>query len=104
MNLFPTPHLLGNALLDEEREKHILIRHPELSRDHLELIGDVLLRPDNVRSSSRDHTALLFSRYFPDFMGGKHIVVVVVSNSLTAAHRIITAYVTRRIIEGHKNV
>jgi hypothetical protein len=44
--------------------------------------------------------AKLFSRWFSDVKGGKHVVVVVVSSGEDGGHWIITAYITRKLAEG----
>lgn len=104
MELFSTPYLGASVGLDEERERHILLRHPDLLPEYRLLLGEALLAPDRVRRSARDPSALLFSKFFPSLLGGKRVVVVVVTDPRAAAHRIITAYITRRIVEGNGNV
>jgi hypothetical protein len=43
----------------------------------------------------------LFSRWFGDLRGGKHCVVVIVSEAEPAErHWVITAYIARRLAEG----
>jgi hypothetical protein len=56
--------------------------------------------PDQVRRSRRFGAAKLFSRWFSDVKGGKHVVVVVVSSGENRRHWIITAYITRKLAEG----
>ena len=51
-----------------------------------------------MRRSRRFGAAKLFSRWFSDVKGGKHVVVVVVSSG--EGHWIITAYITRKLAEG----
>jgi hypothetical protein len=42
----------------------------------------------------------LFSRWYPQLGGGKHVVVVVVSDFSGGRNWIITAYITRKLAEG----
>lgn len=57
--------------------------------------------PDEIRQSSRIRNARLLSRWFEWLHGGKHVVVVVVSNSIPSErHWIVTAYMTNRLARG----
>jgi hypothetical protein len=42
----------------------------------------------------------LFSRWFDDIMGGKHLVVVVVSEAAARRHWVITAYLVGTLGQG----
>ncbi len=101
MSWFPCPYLKGEVELTEEREQHIAQRHPDLLPEHRERIAQTLADPDQVRRSVRFGSARLFSRWYTDLRGGKHVVVVTVSE-LDAAQRhwIITAYMARRLAQG----
>jgi len=100
MASFPCPYLSGEVELTGERERHITERHPDLLpalRDH---IADTLADPDEVRKSARLANARLFTRQF-DTIGGKHVVVVVISDTVPAKrHWIITTYLASRLVEG----
>jgi hypothetical protein len=62
---------------------------------------ETLAQPDHVRRSERFGNARLFSRWYTDVKKGKHVVVVVVSEpDAMSRHWIITAYLTRRLVEG----
>ena len=62
---------------------------------------ETLADPDQVRRSIRMSAARIFYRWFDDIRQGKYVVVVVVSEAApTERYRIITAYVTRRLING----
>jgi hypothetical protein len=62
---------------------------------------ETLARPDQVRRSARFGNARLFSRWYTDVKKGKHVVVVVVSApDAMRRHWVITAYMTRRLVEG----
>ena len=99
MARIPCPYLEADVELSAERESHIRERHPEL----LPLFRDPLIRtlcdPDEVRSSARLGKARLFSRWFDSIKGGKHVVVVVVSEH-SGRHWVVTAYLARRLAEG----
>jgi hypothetical protein len=63
---------------------------------------------DQVRRSTRFGNTRLFSRWFAELRGGKHVVVVVVSHyGSSRRHWIITAYIARKLageeIEWKKN-
>jgi hypothetical protein len=95
------PHLGTNVELTNERERHIATQHPELVPDHLELVEQTLADPDLVRRSPRLATARLFSRWYDNLRGGKHVVVVVVSETMPSArHWVVTAYIARRLAGG----
>jgi hypothetical protein len=77
----PCPYLQGKVELTEERERHIAERHPALLPEHREKIAAPLADPDQSRRSVQFGNAKLFSRWYTDLRQGKHVVVVVVSES-----------------------
>jgi hypothetical protein len=97
---FSCPYLAGEVELTEEREKHIGDRHPEFLPTIRDRIRVTLADPDQVRRSARSADARLFSRRFDDIMGGKHVVVVVVSELRLRRHWVITAYLVSRLGQG----
>ena len=98
---FNCPYLNAQVELTDERERHIVERHPDLLPDHRQRIADTLVDPDQVRQSARLANARMFSRWFESVRGGKHVVVVVVSDSgPDGRHWIITAYIARKLAEG----
>ncbi|SRR6266581_3333896 len=101
MTQFPCPYLHGMVELTDERERHIAERHPDLLPEHRERIADTLADPDQVRRSLRFRNARLFSRWFDAIRGGKHVVIIVMSESDSSSrHWIITAYLARKLAEG----
>jgi hypothetical protein len=101
MQMFPCPYLNGEVELTDERATHIAQTHPDLMPEHLPQLKETLADPDQVRRSIRMSMAHIFYRWFEDVHKGKYIVVVVVSEAApTERHWIITAYVTRRLIDG----
>jgi hypothetical protein len=95
------PYLGANVELTAEREQHIAAQHPELLPDHLTLVEQTLTDPDQIRRSPRLATARLFSRWYDSLRGGKHVVVVVVSEVAPGArHWVVTAYIARRLAGG----
>lgn len=101
MSRFPCPYLKGNVELTEERERHIAERHPDLLPEYRKQMVETLAQPDQVRRSVRFGNAKLFSRWYTDVKRGKHVVVVVVGEpDATGHHWIVTAYLTRRLVEG----
>jgi hypothetical protein len=98
---FSCPYLNAQVELTNEREQHITERHPDLLPEHRQRIADTLAHPDQVRRSSRFANARLFSRWFESVRGGKHAVVVIVSEPAPGTrHWIITAYIARRLAQG----
>ncbi|MBI1955364.1 MAG: hypothetical protein HYS38_03125 [Acidobacteria bacterium] len=98
---FPCPYLNAEVKLTEEREKHIAEHHPELLPAHRNQITTTLADPDLIRRSIRLGRARLFSRWYTELGGGKHLVVVVVSDPVAGGrHWIITAYFARKLAEG----
>jgi hypothetical protein len=95
------PYLCSVVTLTEERERHIEERHPDLLPEHRHLISETLNDPDQVRRSVRFASARMFSRWYPVLRGGKHVVVIVVSDADSAGrHWVITAYMARKLAEG----
>src|SRR5579863_1154978 len=98
---FPCPYLGDTVELCAKRERYIAERHPELLPAHRDLLAITLADPDQVRTSSRLSNAKLFSRWYDEVGGGKHVVIVVVSDPANAGRRwIVTAYVARRLAEA----
>ena len=102
MTYFQCHYLNSTVELTDERERHITERHPDLLPEYRERLVDVLVDPDQIRLSTRFENARLFSRWFDDLHGGKYVVVVVVSDIKAnhSRHWIITAYMTRNLVEG----
>jgi hypothetical protein len=95
------PYLACEVELSEERERHIAEQHPDLLPDHRQCIIETVGDPDEVRLSKRSSNTKLLSRWFGDLRGGKHCVVVIVSEAEPAErHWVITAYIARRLAEG----
>jgi len=98
--LLVCPYLQSEVELSNERERHIAERHPELLPEHRDLIAATLADPDQIRRSKRFGSARLFSKWYVDLKGGKHVVVVVVSDGDASRHWVITAYITRSLAAG----
>jgi hypothetical protein len=89
----PSPYLQAEVELTDEREQHIT--------EHRDRIAPTLADPDQVSLSTRFSSARVFTRWYNDLRGGKHVVVVVVTASEPdTRHWIITAYITRRLARG----
>ncbi len=97
MAKFSCPYLNGKVELSKEREKHITDRHPDLLPAYRKCVAETLANPDQIRKSMRFGNALVFYRWFEQVRGGKHVAVVVITNT---RHWIITAYITRKLSEG----
>jgi hypothetical protein len=74
--------------------------HSDLLPRYRDRIAQTLADPDQVRRSVHMGNARLFSRWFDDMMSGKHVVVVVVSESAPVRHWVITAYLVSRLGQG----
>ncbi len=101
MKKFLCPYLKSDVELTDEREAHIAEIHPDLLPEYLPQLGQTLEDPDEVRRSTRMSGARMFYRWFDDVRQGKYVAVVLVSESTpTERNWIITAYITRRIMNG----
>ena len=101
MTRFPCPYVQTEVELTEERERHIAERHPDLLPEHRSCIAETLADPDQVRRSTRLRNARLFTRWFDSVCGGKHVVVVVVTDVATSRRNwVVTAYMVRKLTEG----
>jgi hypothetical protein len=81
--------------------RHIAERHPDLLPEHRDRLGPTLAAPDQVRRSTRFAAARLFSRWYSDVKGGKHVVVVIVGDGGDdGRYWIITAYIARTLAAG----
>ena len=99
-SFFPCPYLNSQVEITDEREQHIVERHPDLLPQYRQCIADTLAQPDVVRRSARFANARLFTRWFDTVRDGKYVVVVVVSDAAPERHWIITAYMARKLAEG----
>jgi hypothetical protein len=101
MTRLPCPYLEGEVELTDQRAQHIAENHPDLFPEYRDYIADTLANPDQVLRSSRSSNARLFSRWYNNLYGGKHVVVVVMSDPAPSIrHWVITAYIARRLTGG----
>ena len=76
-------------------------RHPDLLPENASALAGMLMNPASVRKSPRAPGARMFSRWYNDIRGGKHVVVVVMAGAGTTSRNwVVTAYLTRRLAEG----
>lgn len=94
------PYLDGFVELTEEREKHIEAQHPDLLPQYRQWFERTLADPDRILRSIQATNAHLFSRWYDDIRGGKHVVVVTMSERGSSRHWVITAYLARRLAAG----
>lgn len=100
-SFFPCPYLGGNIELTDEREAHVAATHPDLLPEHRGRLQQTLADPDEIRRSEQFGNAHLFARWFDTLRGGKHVVVVVVTDAVPRTrHWVITAYNARRLVGG----
>jgi len=101
MPWFDCPSLGGQIELTAERERHIAERHPDLLPEHRPCMMETIQGPDRIRRSARIGQALLFSKWFAGLRGGKHVVVVVMTDPGPSPRRwVITAYLARQLAGG----
>ena len=101
MHSLHCPFLEADVELTDERAAHIAVEHPDLLPEHLALLENTLAAPDTIRRNSRSENTRLFTRWFPSVRGGKHVVVVVASDTgPKTRHWIVTAYLSRRLAQG----
>jgi len=81
VNTFFCPYLKREVILTDERYDHIKKQHPELLPDYESAVKETVFVPDSVRKSSRFQNARMFTKHFENIRGGKHTVVVVVSDT-----------------------
>ena len=95
------PYLGADVELTDEREHHIRERHPDLPPDLLDRLEQVLADPDVVRRSNTFAGAHLFSRWYDDVKGGKHLVIVVAGGTGQSVRKwIVTSYLAWRLGSG----
>ena len=97
---FACPFLGREVELTDERESHMRSRHPELSDVLSSCIGATLSDPDEVRQSSRVRASHVFVRWFDTILSGKHIAVVVITDSHPVRDWVVTTYAARKLGEG----
>ena len=100
MRFFFCPYLGIEVELTDEREQHIIETHPGTLPDYLEHLAETLKDPDQIRTSERDESALLFSKYFATIRTGRYLVIVTVSHDDPERHWIVTVYTARKIVGG----
>ena len=93
-------YLRAEIELSGEREAHIAERHPDLLPEYRDRLLATLADPDQVRRSNRFAKARLFSRWYADLNGGKHVVAIVVTCGNVDRHWVITAYIARKLADG----
>ena len=99
---YDCPYLGASVELTDERERHIRQYHPEVLAQGRNLTGLTLSQPDHIRRALRDPASTrLFSRWYDQVRGGRHVIVSVVSES--ERNWVVTAftagYVEERDIE-----
>ncbi|EKU99785.1 hypothetical protein Lepto7375DRAFT_1857 [Leptolyngbya sp. PCC 7375] len=99
---FYCPYLNADIELSDERERHIIDRHPGTLPDYSTQLAETLSNPDQIRQSTRDEKSLLFSKWFETIRTGRYLVVVTISDNDPVRHWIITAYTARRLSGGEK--
>ncbi len=98
---FFCPYLDSEVELTQERERHILERHPDLPARYQELIANTLANPEEVRCDVRFENTLLFSLWYPTIRKGRYIVVAVVTDTIPEQRNwVVTAYMARKVTQG----
>ena len=81
--------------LTDERLRHILRRHPEMSF-HLHRLAETIASPDAVIPSRSSRTVQLYYRLYPDLRGRNRYICLVVKRG-TDYSFILTGYLGRSI-------
>jgi len=71
--LLACPYFGADIELTDEREGHILERHPDLLPEYLEFLAATISDPDEVVQGSTSGT-MIFSRWYDSLYGGKYLV------------------------------
>lgn len=101
MPFIPCPYLKSQVELTDERRQHILDKHPDLLPDYLDRITKTVADPDEVRRDRRFPMTRILSRWYDDLKHGKHVAVVIVTDSgEPRRHWLVTAYLCRRVRQG----
>lgn len=101
MRRFPCPYLNADVELTDERASHIAGSHPELLPERFDLIAAALEAPDRVLKDPDYPRTRLLARWFPDLLGGKLVIVAVVSDPPSSVrHWIVTAFISRGPARG----
>ena len=79
---------------------HILSRHPELSNILHDCLEAALSDPDEIRRGLHVQASHMFVRWFHAILGGKHVVVVVVTDPHPVRDWVVTAYVAADSAKG----
>jgi len=91
------PYLGGGVELTDERSAHIASRHPEVWPQYLDHLAKTVADPDEVRIDADYARTRLFLRWFGDLLGGKMVVVAIVSQPPPETrHWVVTALASSR--------
>jgi hypothetical protein len=95
----PCPYLGRPVELTGERERHIEAVHPALLPGYLARVEATVALPDYV-GAREGREEIGFVRFWPDLLGGRSVVVVVVADrddrGDTLRYWVVTAYVARQ--------
>jgi len=95
MRRFHCGPLDAEVELTEERERHIVQRHPDLLPRHVEALRETIAEPDRFSPSPYGSKHLL-TRWVDTIRGGRWVVVVIVSDGEPPTrYWVVTAYLTR---------
>ena len=92
------PYFDDEIILTDERINHIRQHHPDLLPEYRKFIDDVIQNPDSIRRSKRMSNGYLFSKWCAEVQNGKHVIVVIVSES--DRKWVITSYISRKLPQG----
>ena len=94
------PYLQGDVELTDERTTHITRTHGELLPDYLHRLEEAVADPDQVLVDPEYEHTRLFVRWYNDLMGGKNVVVAIVSTPSPPRNWVVTAFLTSRNVKG----
>ena len=85
-----------DTILTQDTWDEILFKHPEMI-GHLDEVQETICCPEFIKESISDARVLLYYRFYPNILKGKHLTVVVKSVDFDFVS---TAYFARRIAKG----
>jgi len=86
--------------LTDGRQRHILLKHPDLLPEYIDYVAETLAEPDEVRRDSRFPATRDFARWCESVKGGKLVVVVVSDLPPMERYGVVTAYIARKLTQG----
>ena len=85
------PYLNTDVVFSDEREQHIIKKHPGTLPEYLSQMTETVSNPDEIRQSDRDPKALLFLKWFDTIRTGRYLIAVVINEGSPELPWIVTS-------------